>query len=62
MDSCDEWSPLKKSELIVKSNRSPLGPNKRGVSLPLSVMLFEKLPTIIAVTNGKKKVRVRAAI
>tara|TARA_Y100001934_G_C11631398_1_gene441274 strand:- start:225 stop:413 length:189 start_codon:yes stop_codon:yes gene_type:complete len=62
MDSCEEWSPLKKSELMVKSNRSPLGPKRRGVSLPLSVIFVEKLLTSMAVANGKKNVRVRAAI
>ena len=47
---------------MVKSNRSPLGPNRRGVLFPLSVMLVEKVSTMIAVAKGKKKVSVRAAI
>ena len=62
IDNSDEWSPLKKSELIVKSKRSPFGPNRRGVLFPLSVMLVAKSSTMIAVAKGKKKVSVRAAI
>jgi len=53
--------PLKKRELSIRSNRSPLGPTTNGVASALSRSLFDTSDETILEVIGRPKVRVSAA-
>ena len=54
--------PLKKSELSIRSNRSPLAPTIKGVASALARSLFDTSDETILEVNGRPSVRVSAAI
>tara|TARA_Y100000766_G_scaffold96861_1_gene82672 strand:+ start:313 stop:522 length:210 start_codon:yes stop_codon:yes gene_type:complete len=53
--------PLKKRELSIRSNRSPLAPTTNGVVSALSRSLFDTSDETILEVIGRPNVRVSAA-
>ena len=53
--------PLKKRELSIRSNRSPLAPTTNGVASALSRSLFDTSDETILEVIGRPNVRVSAA-